>query len=303
MAKLLSSRYGIGEWFGQFYPEMDAKTRKRYALAKSNTSIKCPFRRDIKNCNKAGGICTMVSYIKDDSDSVLLDESKPDLVTLCPNRFWQNNTIFKEIGNTLLTTQYPTLIKEVNFLKRVDSKGNIQKEYVGKIDLILTKLDNNKHIVDWCALEIQAVYFSGSSMSYEFSAIKNNPDKLIFPVKNRRPDFRSSGPKRLMPQLEIKIPTLRRWGKKMAIVIDKSFYESISPMKEVHSLSNADIAWFVINYESETRELKLYKTIFTTLESSVEGLTAGKPISKEKFEQELQDYLTGNESKLIRLFN
>lgn len=303
MSKIFISRYGIGEWFGRFYNEMDSETRYRYASIKSNRSIKCPFRKDINNCNKSGGVCTMVSYIKDDSGSVLLDESKPDLVTLCPNRFWQNNTIFKEIGKTLLSTEYPTLIKEVNFLQRVDSQGNIQKEYVGKIDLILTKLDKKNHISDWCALEIQAVYFSGSSMSYEFSAIKNNPNEVIFPVKNRRPDFRSSGPKRLMPQLEIKIPTLRRWGKKMAIVIDKSFFDSISPMKEVDSLSNADIAWFIVNYEKENRELNLFKTIFTTLESSIEGLTAGKPISKENFEKELQGYLDGKESKLIRLFN
>lgn len=303
MKKLINSRYGIAEWFGAFYPEMDARIREKYALARFNASIKCPFRRDIQKCNKAGGVCTMVSYIRNDSGSVSLDKSKPDLITLCPNRFWQDNIIFKEIGQKLLNTQQPTLIKEVNFLKRVDSEGNIQKEYVGKIDLILTKLNKAQRIVDWCALEIQAVYFSGASMSYEFSAIKNNPDKLIFPVKNRRPDFRSSGPKRLMPQLEIKVPTLRRWGRKMAIVIDKTFYESIAPMKEVNSLSNADIAWFVVNYESNTRKIKLYKIIFTTLESSVEGLTAGKPISKEKFEQELQDYLTSDSAKLVRLFN
>ena len=245
----------------------------------------------------------MASYIKSEAGAALLDESKPDLVTLCPNRFWQNKTVFKEIGKALLDTEFPTLIKEVNFLQHVDSKGYVQKEYVGKIDLILTKLDDRKHISDWCALEIQAVYFSGSSMSYEFSAIKQNPDKLLFPVKNRRPDFRSSGPKRLMPQLEIKIPTLRRWGKKMAIVIDKSFFESIAPMKKVDSLSNADIAWFVVNYNRKSMDLEIYTTIFTTLESSVEGLTAGKPMSKENFEKELEGYLAGKEEKLIRLFD
>lgn len=303
MNKNLSSRFGIGEWFGQVYNEMHPTTRVRYASMESTKDLKCPFRSDIKSCNKSGGICTMASYIKSEAGAALLDESKPDLVTLCPNRFWQNKTVFKEIGKALLDTEFPTLIKEVNFLQHVDSKGYVQKEYVGKIDLILTKLDDRKHISDWCALEIQAVYFSGSSMSYEFSAIKQNPDKLLFPVKNRRPDFRSSGPKRLMPQLEIKIPTLRRWGKKMAIVIDKSFFESIAPMKKVDSLSNADIAWFVVNYNRKSMDLEIYTTIFTTLESSVEGLTAGKPMSKENFEKELEGYLAGKEEKLIRLFD
>jgi hypothetical protein len=35
-----------------------------------------------------------------------------------------------------------------------------------------------------------------------------------FPAVQRRPDFRSSGPKRLMPQLQIKVPTISRWGRR-----------------------------------------------------------------------------------------
>jgi hypothetical protein len=245
----------------------------------------------------------MTSFVKDEKENISLDNENPDFVTLCPNRFWQNNKIFSEIGNVLLNTNIPTLIKEVNFLKRVDSYGKIQKEYVGKIDLILTKLDQHNKILNWCALEIQAVYFSGPSMNSEFAAIRQNPSKILFPVKNRRPDFRSSGPKRLMPQLETKVPTLRRWGKKMAVVIDKSFFKSIAPMRTINSLSNADIVWFIVKYDKDTRDLKIYKTIFTTLESSIDGLTAGEPISKENFEVELQGYLSDKEEKLIRLFN
>jgi hypothetical protein len=74
-------------------------------------------------------------------------------------------------------------------------------------------------------------------------------------------------------------------------------------MKKVSSLSNADIAWFIVNYEGKKRKLKIYTSVFTTLESSVEGLTAGKPVSKENFEIELQGYLSGKEEKLIRLFD
>jgi len=245
----------------------------------------------------------MQSYSKDAGEVVFVTNDRKDLVTLCPNRFWQNNRIFREIGKTILGTESPTLIKEVNFLQRVDAKGEVQKEYVGKIDLILTKLDRKKNIINWCGLEIQAVYFSGASMSNEFKAIRENPNNVLFPVKNRRPDYRSSGPKRLMPQLETKIPTLRRWGKKMAVVIDKSFFESIAPMKNVDSISNADIVWIIVNYDQTSNDLYIFKTVYTTLESSVEGLTAGSPISKENFEKELREYLHGKEEKLIRLFD
>src|SRR5690606_28139709 len=51
----------------------------------------------------------------------------------------------------------------------------------------------------WCALETQAVYFSGDNMGAEFSAYLNAPRSVIFPVGFRRPDYRSSGPKRLAP--------------------------------------------------------------------------------------------------------
>src|SRR5262249_29127554 len=68
----------------------------------------------------------------------------------------------------------------------------------------------------WCALEIQAVYFSGKSMGREFAAIAQHEGLAIpFPAAHRRPDYRSSGPKRLMPQLQIKVPHCdgggRRW--------------------------------------------------------------------------------------------
>jgi hypothetical protein len=303
MPKNKNVRYGIGEWYGQIFYDINPAEKSRFATIKTRKDIKCPYRNDLQSCNKSGGVCTMVSYELLHNGRVRIDENRPDFVTLCPNRFWQNNTIFKKIGKTLLGTEHPTLIKEVNFLQRVDSQGKVQKEYVGKIDLILTKLSSDEKIVDWCGIEIQAVYFSGSSMSNEFAEIKKNPSELLFPAKNRRPDFRSSGPKRLMPQLETKVPTLRRWGKKMAIVIDKSFFESLAPMKKVTSLSNADIAWFISDCVNHQREIKIHNIVFTTLESSVESLTAGKPISKEKFEMELQGYLTGKKDKLIRLFN
>lgn len=295
-------RYGIAEWFGQQLMNMSPEVRQKYATIRTNKGIQCPFRKDLKHCNKSGGVCTLVNYITDIKGNVKVDTSNPDLITLCPNRFWQDNTIFKEIGKTLIGTNTPTLIKEVNFLKKVDSKGNTQKEYVGKIDLILTNVNEDNKINEWCGLEIQAVYFSGYSMQNEFNAIRENPNELLFPVKVRRPDYRSSGPKRLMPQLEIKIPTLRRWGKKMAVVIDNSFFNSIAPMKKVDSLTNADIAWFIINYDKSNNDLYIQEKVFTTLESSIEGLTAGNPISKENFEEELKGFLSGNKEKLIRLF-
>lgn len=49
-------------------------------------------------------------------------------------------------------------------------------------------------------------------MDVDFQMYVNKPDELNVTTKNRRPDWRSSGAKRLSPQLEAKSPVMRRWG-------------------------------------------------------------------------------------------
>ena len=108
---------------------------------------------------------------------------------------------------------------------------------VGQIDMVL--LNEAVTPTTWCALEIQAVYFSGPGMTSQFSLLKSwDGSGIPFPDKVRRPDFRSSGPKRLMPQLQTKVPTLRRWGKKMVVVVDLPFWQSLGAMDRVE-----DVTW------------------------------------------------------------
>src|SRR3990172_7461137 len=103
-------------------------------------------------------------------------------------------------------------------------------------------------------------------MDRDFQAIQSYEGAgLPFPVGKRRPDYRSSGPKRLMPQLQIKVPTLRRWGKKMAVVVDGDFFGSMGRMNFADDMSNCDVAWFVVNY-SEACRLARGAVYLTTLE-------------------------------------
>ncbi|MGO8700696.1 MAG: NotI family restriction endonuclease [Limisphaerales bacterium] len=95
---------------------------------------------------------------------------------------------------------------------RIRGMGEIQAEEgeedaVGKIDGVL--VNNEGGTLRWCALEFQAVYFSGKSMENDFKAMREWAGPGVpFPAAQRQPDFRSSGPKRLMPQLQIKAPTI-----------------------------------------------------------------------------------------------
>jgi len=153
-------------------------------------------------------------------------------------------------------------------------------------------LKDSKAPLEWCALEVQAVYITGPSIQADFRALRDHRgDGLPFPPAIHRLDYRSSGPKRLMPQLQIKVPTLRRWGKKMAVAVDSGFFGALSPMQAVGDVSNCDIAWFVLDIleedDSDRAQLVRNTVHLTTLERAVEGLTAGTPVSREEFERRI----------------
>ena len=98
-----------------------------------------------------------------------------------------------------------------------------------------------------------------------------------------------------MPQLQIKVPTLRRWGKKMVVVVDKHFFESLGHMEEVGDLSSGDIAWFTVDFEEDhaSGRFKLVRDSVhvTTLERATEGLTGGSPVTLTEFEEGIRSKL------------
>ena len=242
----------------------------------------------------------MRRYEPHNDDTFLATPADPFVIT-CPTRFYEGHKIFKRAGEKLLGDSRPKLVAEVGFLEPERKEylkkfeGNARKSDVGRIDMVLASVPGMEGLpLAWAALEIQAVYFSGDSMGKEFSAYKESPHKVLFPVGRRRPDFRSSGPKRLMPQLQTKVPTLRRWGKKMAVVVDRPFFDSIGTMDNVQDLSNADIAWIIVEVRENDggkTSLELDEIRFTTLERSIEGLTGGVPVAQEVFEERIRKKL------------
>ena len=201
----------------------------------------------------------------------------------------------------MLGIENPKVATEVRFLQRQptigpdiskvteESEDEIKSEDVGNIDVVL--VDTEKPYLDWCALEIQAVYFSGEKMKDLFDHINAFPHESIpFPDKVRRPDYRSSGPKRLMPQLQIKVPTLRRWGKKMAVVVDVPWFNTnVVGVETVKDISNADIAWFLVDLDEATdpATLSIVGLQLQTLERAVEGLTGGFPVTLDSFQRKI----------------
>ena len=295
-------RYHIAEWYGRSFVLLTPEERKQLAALQfpprdaSQTPL-CPFlSRPGKpvTCWKSGGVCSIRIYRQTQEGEVSVAEGAlGEPCALCPSRLVEADVSFKWAGDVLLNCPDPFIVAEIPFLERVRPEGadpdEEGREGVGRIDNVLIAKPGTDPLI-WCPLEVQAVYFSGKAMDNDFTELLTNEDPLPFPLIVRRPDWRSSGPKRLMPQLQIKVPTLRRWGKKMAVVVDRRFFQSLGRMEQVAQVSNCDIAWFVLTYQDAKDGIHLGRdqVYLTTLESAVIGLTNGVPVSQEVFERRIR---------------
>lgn len=289
------NRYSIGEWYGKGFEKLTAADRFQLAIREVEINgligADCPFQQNAK-CNKKGGVCSLRQYQQ--GGDKLVSGVGP-IITTCPQRFLESDIIFKWVGETLLQTSEPVILSEIGFLDRLraetipeDENGD-SRDFIGRIDNVL--VHPTRVPMDWCALELQAVYFSGQSMANEFKLLSlEETRELQFPARHRRPDWRSSGPKRLLPQLQIKVPTIRTWGKKMAVVIDEAFFGSLVGLERERHQSNSEITWFVVGYDQTPSGWTLVprEAVFTKLDPSVKALTGGVPLSRERFEEQLR---------------
>lgn len=257
--------------------------------------LPCPFRTDSPHptCTKPGGVCSIRIYREEAGTIEPIEGERGRLRALCPWRFHQDGTAFDKIGESLLSDPAPLRAGEVGFLESTGNLDSDPGEDVGRIDMILVKSNGpDGSAMEWVAVEVQAVYFSGKKMSIEFDHLRLTQGKLSMAQEKRRPDYRSSGVKRLMPQLLTKVPTLRRWGKKMAVVVDAPFFYSMGKMERVPHLSNADIVWCLVDFVDDGDggpfKLKVVEQFFTTLESATLGLTGGVPVSQGEFEKRIR---------------
>lgn len=113
-----------------------------------------------------------------------------------------------------------------------------------------------------------------------------------------RPDYLSSSRKRLAPQLLFKGEILNGWKKKIAVALNKSFFDTLPELKQ-SSKSDADIAWLIYDLEPikeknggpEKYSLKKVKEVFTKFESALLSITTPSPGKVEDFMKFLQEKL------------
>jgi len=256
--------------------------------------LPCPFKIHTAHptCTKPGGVCSIRLYSEGFQGMEPLSGERGRLRALCPWRFHQEGTAFKKVGEKMLGDTNPIQAGEVGFLESTGNLDSDPGEDVGRIDMILVKSNGAPGSpMDWVAVEVQAVYFSGKNMGIEFNHLRKTQGKLSMAREKRRPDYRSSGVKRLMPQPQTKVPTLRRWGKKMAVIVDAPFFYSMGSMTRETHVSNADIVWFLVDFVEDPAggpyRLEVIEEFYTTLESATLGLTGGVPLAQNAFEDRI----------------
>jgi len=264
------SGHGIAEWFGEPFRTMRAARRR--TLARSalghDAPLPCPFQRGRPPCSKRGGVC-----------SIQAPGGQP--VITCPSRFYEGDLLPSWLARIAgFSTVY--LAREVPFM-RSPATGRP----AGRIDLVVAQ---DRLAAAWFGLEIQAVYFSGRGMQSDFEMLlTDDSDIPPAPTEFRRPDWRSSSAKRLMPQLQIKAPTLRRWGTKLAVAVDLPFFEAIGGPTETPSrdLNDGDIIWLVPRMSSDSR-LEAYHWEVLSLEASSDKLLSAETVKRGEFEDALR---------------
>ena len=285
-------RYGIGEWFGKPLDALTPGQRQELAQAAlgANPPLHCPFQEHQPPCRKAGGVCSIQRYAKGENDRIGALEASP--VIVCPARFEQDREIIRWLAEIVgFPLDQTMLAREIPFMQSVTTN-----KPAGKIDLVIGRIAADQ--LAWYGLEIQAVYFSGPGMDSQFTILRDD-DNLVapFPDAVRRPDWRSSGAKRLMPQLQIKAPTVRRWQTKIAVAVDLPFFESIggpSPNPS-QDINDGDIIWLVPELVRDATDggyrLARRHWEVLTLESSTDKLLAARTISRDAFEEVLLNKL------------
>ncbi|HCM96572.1 MAG: hypothetical protein A2X25_00075 [Chloroflexi bacterium GWB2_49_20] len=267
----------LAEVFG--YPidnfSEEAKRHRRLKL--------CPFNNKVPSCTKDKansplGVCTVFD--------------KDEEAITCPIRFRQNWTIAENACQFFFPEgTHWTSLTEVRL-----NEGNGKS--AGNIDVVCVSYDESGHVLDFGALEVQAVYISGNIRNpFEYyladPTTRSNFDwrrKPLYP----NPDYLSSSRKRLIPQLIYKGGILNAWGKKTAVALHKNFYNTLPILPEVNR-EDSNLAWLiydlVYNVEQKKYSLELERTIYTQFQPALDKVTTPEPGSMDDFIEILQDKL------------
>lgn len=252
---------------------------------------RCRFREG--PCNKSSktdpiGICSI-------SDGVAA-------ASLCPVRFLERGRIFRDAARIAFGESATfAIFPEIRILQVPDPKKSGVLKKIGKVDFVLGRIDSGS-VTDFCAVEVQAAYFSGTETR---SALKHFMANRNFGTLDtfRRPDFRSSAQKRLIPQLQLKVPVFRRWGKKFFVVVDSQFFRSL-PEFRTTTPANSELTWLVypLAKSGETYQMQEVRPAFTEWADAETSLREARAPDPSEIIGELQSKFSARGKATSKVF-
>ena len=261
-----------------------------FGHAVENTSPLARSDRANRRCPFRNGPCTKVSKTNPLGICTFTDGSHA--TSVCPVRFIDSDRIFVDAARHAFGDGvHFAAVPEIRILRVEDEHG--RKSKIGKIDYLLAKLNNEGRVHDFAALEVQAVYFSGreirSAMDYYLTHQELDPNNC-----ERRLDYRSSAQKRLMPQLRLKVPVFRRWGKKFFVVVDSLFFTALPAFRST-SAANSEITWlsYPIELEGSRYRLKNPTFIYSEFDEVLNALREGEAPEPKEIMEILQSKVSG----------
>lgn len=165
---------------------------------------------------------------------------------VCPSRFLESDRMFKDAALAAFGRGARIIVAPEIRILRIQGQHSRK---IGKVDYIIGRLDKHDEVCDFAALEVQAVYFSGRSIQPAFHNFLKTGQLMT--NSQRRLDYRSSAQKRLMPQLNLKVPVFRRWGKKFFVAVDNLFYTQLPAMRTVPNMDNSEVTWLVYPFSKQ----------------------------------------------------
>jgi len=245
----------------------------------------CPFNNKVPNCTKDKaknplGVCS------------IFHERSP--VITCPIRFREEWMITDDAASFFF--QQGTCWSSLTEIRLNDAKG----KSAGNIDVVLVAYDDKGKVFDFGALEVQAVYISGN-VREPFEHYMENPEAnadmdWTGQPNYPRPDYLSSSRKRLAPQLLFKGGIIHSWGKKIAVALNKSFFDTLPRLSPVPK-HKADVAWFIYDLEpvneAHQQKYNLMKIdeVFTEFQPALHSITTPLPGKIDDFLGLLQEKL------------
>lgn len=262
-----------------------------FGFPAGNVSTQATYVRDNKLCpfNNKGPRCTKDS-VSDPLGVCSVREGNEPTIT-CPIRFRQDWIIAVNAAAFFFPGHdYWTALTEVRL---PDKYG----QSAGNLDLVIVAHDVDGKVLDFGAVEVQAVYISGNVRVPFRHYMENSQAYLEDDERAKayvRPDYLSSSRKRLAPQLIYKGGILKGWGKKLAVVLQTRFFATL-PSLPLVGQEEAEIAWMLydlVHDQSQNRyNLTHRETVYTQFKPALDRITIAEAGPVEDFMKRLQKSL------------